>query len=76
MRMVRNLRILKCCLWMPTRFCLKKIGPGESILMARQRMSSSGESTIMPQRDRITASSRLMPFRYMEDPPFSEYLLL
>lgn len=54
----------------------EKIGPGESILMARQRMSSSGESTIMPQRDKMTASSRLMPFRYMEDPPFSEYFLL
>lgn len=24
----------------------------------------------------MTASSRLMPFRYMEDPPFSEYFLL
>jgi hypothetical protein len=47
---------------MPTRFCRKKIGPGESSLMARQSRSSSGDSTSSPQADSTTASSRLIPF--------------
>ena len=65
MRMVRNLRIWKCRLPMPTRFCRKNTGPGESSLMATARSSSSHERHRMPQADSKISSSRLIRFLYI-----------
>ena len=65
MRIVRNLRIWKCRLPMPTRFCRKNTGPGESSLMATAKSSSSHERHRMPQADSKISSSRLIRFRYI-----------
>ena len=62
LRMVRNFRIMKWVLWMPTRFCLKKTGPGESSLMATASPSSSQDRQTMPHSARKASSARLPYF--------------
>ena len=71
----------RCQQWLEQRFGSAKVlltpSCTASLEMAALLLDiQPGDEVIMPQRDRMTASSRLMPFRYMEDPPFSEYLLL
>ena len=51
---------------MPTRFCLKKIGPGESILMARQRMSRSGDKVDLSNGMSVTARVEYDQVTYFE----------
>jgi len=48
---VLNLRIVKCVLCMPTRFCLKNTGPGESSFISRIIIANKGSNSISPIRD-------------------------
>ena len=45
---VRNFRILKIFLFLPTRFCVKKIGPGSVTNIAMDKISHSGISMTIP----------------------------
>lgn len=48
---------------MPTRFCLKKIGPSESNLISTINIRNKGDKIINPSKDRITSIIRFI-FKY------------
>ncbi len=63
-RIVRNFRILKCVLWIPTLFCLKNTGPLESSLMAMIKTRKTGDRMTSP-RSAIIKSIPLFTLPYI-----------
>ena len=56
--MVRNFKMLKWVLPLPTRRCLKNTGPGESALIHRAIIPMGMASTMVAARDRIKSRMR------------------
>jgi hypothetical protein len=59
-RIVLNLRMLKCVLCMPTLFCLKSTGPGVSSLIAMISMRNIGDSIMSAIADNMISISLLI----------------
>ena len=61
---LRNFRIVNVFLSFAIRFCLKKTGPGESILMMIATMSIGNARTMIAQRERIISKNGLITYLY------------
>jgi len=61
---------------MPTRFCLKNIGPRESSLIAIAIISITGDKTTMPNIDRNKSIKRFIWLRYKVIPPLMIFVKL
>ena len=72
MRIVRNFQIIKCVLFFPTRFCLNKIGPLLSSLIARHSSKKKGADTTHPINE-STKSIPLFIYGYILKHPFFLY---
>ena len=55
--MLLNLCNLKYLLFCPSLFCVKKIGPGSSIKIARERPIKIGERITNPPKDNTTSNA-------------------
>lgn len=61
---VLNFNMLKCFLFFPTLFCLKKIGPLLSSLIHTQRIIKTGLNTISPISESIKSITRFKKCLY------------
>ena len=56
--------MLKWVLFLPTRFCLKIIGPLESSFIAKHKSNKTGDNTTIPINDKIKSMIRFNPSLY------------
>ena len=74
-RIVRNFKILKWVLLIPTLFCLKKIGPGVSNFIAINKIKNTGDKMTAANTER-TKSITLFTFKYSIQHPYNYFFLL
>ena len=70
-----NFKILKYVLWIPTLFCLKKIGPGELIFMIIEIIINKGLNSINPNNDKIKSKILFIKFLYILKPHKCLYII-
>ena len=66
---VLNLGIIKVSLWIPTRFCQNRTGPGESSFTIRANTNKGIAKTINPARDKTISRNLCTKRRYITYTP-------